>query len=363
LELASQDPTLAPYTGEQLRIASESANGLLDLIGDVLDISSIESGQLTLAPEPCELAPLLQSVARAFAGMAEQKGLNYRVELDPLPRVLIDGPRLRQIVFNLLGNAIKFTERGEVSLQASLAGSAEQPQLHLLIRDSGVGVAPDKLPGLFNPFYRAHDPYQFAGTGLGLNIARMLCQLMGGKIAVSSELGSGTELRIRLPLTPLAPEPACEPLPAPLDATSAMVPSPKRPSPPAASGRLRVLVVDDNHANQVLLRQQLKHLGHEVSVRGNGAEALRAIQNQDFDLIITDCQMPLMDGFELTRRLRARGHTLPIWGFTAHATARERERCLAAGMDECLYKPIGLARLRTALASLEQSGASALSPV
>ncbi|UUM74272.1 response regulator [Aeromonas hydrophila] len=120
--------------------------------------------------------------------------------------------------------------------------------------------------------------------------------------------------------------------------------------------------MDDNHANQVLLRQQLKHLGHEVSVRGNGAEALRAIQNQDFDLIITDCQMPLMDGFELTRRLRARGHTLPIWGFTAHATARERERCLAAGMDECLYKPIGLARLRTALASLEQNGAGALSP-
>ncbi|EHK5437139.1 transporter substrate-binding domain-containing protein [Aeromonas hydrophila] len=363
LELASQDPALAPYTGEQLRIASESANGLLDLIGDVLDISSIESGQLTLAPEPCELAPLLHSVARAFAGMAEQKGLSYRVELDPLPRVLIDGPRLRQIVFNLLGNAIKFTERGEVSLQASLVGSAEQPQLHLLIRDSGVGIAPDKLPGLFNPFYRAHDPYQFAGTGLGLNIARMLCQLMGGKIAVSSELGAGTELRIRLPLTPLAPAPACEPLPAPLDATSAMVPSPKRPSPPATSGRLRVLVVDDNHANQVLLRQQLKHLGHEVSVRGNGAEALRAIQNQDFSLIITDCQMPLMDGFELTRRLRARGHTLPIWGFTAHATARERERCLAAGMDECLYKPIGLARLRTALASLEQSSASALSPV
>ncbi|WP_029304099.1 response regulator [Aeromonas hydrophila] len=362
LELASQDPALAPYTGEQLRIASESANGLLDLIGDVLDISSIESGQLTLAPEPCELAPLLHSVARAFAGMAEQKGLSYRVELDPLPRVLIDGPRLRQIVFNLLGNAIKFTERGEVSLQASLVGSAEQPQLHLLIRDSGVGIAPDKLPGLFNPFYRAHDPYQFAGTGLGLNIARMLCQLMGGKIAVSSELGAGTELRIRLPLTPLAPALECEPLPAPLDATSTMLPSPKRPSPPAAASRLRVLVVDDNHANQVLLRQQLKHLGHEVSVRGNGAEALRAIQNQDFELIITDCQMPLMDGFELTRRLRARGHTLPIWGFTAHATARERERCLAAGMDECLYKPIGLARLRTALASLEQSGASALSP-
>ncbi len=354
LELASQDPALARHTGEQLRIASESANGLLDLIGDVLDISSIEAGQLTLAPEPCELAPLLHSVARACKGMAQQKGLGYRVELPPLPRVLIDPLRLRQIVFNLLGNAIKFTERGEVSLQASLTGSTEQPLLHLIIRDSGVGIAPDKLPGLFSPFYRAHDPYQFAGTGLGLNIARMLCQLMGGKIAVSSELGSGTELRIRLPLTPLAaphePLGAASPPAGPL-----LVPSPR----PLAPTRLRVLVVDDNHANQVLLRQQLKHLGHEVCVRGNGAEALQASQSQPFDLVITDCQMPLMDGFELTRRLRARGHTQPIWGFTAHATARERELCLAAGMDDCLYKPIGLARLRTALASLEQSGASA----
>ncbi len=205
----------------------------------MLDISSIESGQLTLAPEPCELAPLLHSVARAFAGMAEQKGLSYRVELDPLPRVLIDGPRLRQIVFNLLGNAIKFTERGEVSLQASLVGSAEQPQLHLLIRDSGVGIAPTSCPGCSTLLPRPR-PYQFAGTGLGLNIARMLCQLMGGKIAVSSELGSGTELRIRLPLTPLAPAPelACEPLPAPLDAESAMVPSPsgRQPRPPAGAG-------------------------------------------------------------------------------------------------------------------------------
>ncbi|MBO2902319.1 response regulator, partial [Aeromonas dhakensis] len=138
-------------------------------------------------------------------------------------------------------------------------------------------------------------------------------------------------------------------------ARSLLVPSPR----PVAATRLRVLVVDDNHANQVLLRQQLKHLGHEVCVRGNGAEALQASQSQPFDLVITDCQMPLMDGFELTRRLRARGHTQPIWGFTAHATARERELCLAAGMDDCLYKPIGLARLRTALASLEQSSASA----
>ncbi|HEH9402836.1 transporter substrate-binding domain-containing protein [Aeromonas bestiarum] len=346
LELAIQDPALAPHTGEQLRIASESANGLLDLIGDVLDISSIESGQMTLSPTPCELAPLLQSVAQVFRGMAEQKGLNYLVTLDALPRVLIDPLRLRQIIFNLLGNAIKFTERGEVSLMATLGGSATRPLLQLTIADSGVGIAPDKLPLLFNPFYRAHDPYQYAGTGLGLNIARILCQMMGGKIEVSSQLGVGTELRIRLPLTPL-------------DDAAAQPPSPRhgdgvRSPAPGGAAQLQILVVDDNHANQILLRQQLKHLGHEVSVRGNGVEALRAIQSHPFDLVITDCQMPLMDGFELTRRIRARGHELPIWGFTAHALPRERALCLAAGMDDCLYKPIGLARLRTALASLNQ---------
>ena len=116
--------------------------------------------------------------------------------------------------------------------------------------------------------------------------------------------------------------------------------------------RLHILVVDDNHANQILLRQQLKHLGHDVSVRSNGLEALRAVGSHPFDLVITDCQMPVMDGFDLTRNLRARGHELPVWGFTAHALPRERELCLAAGMNDCLFKPIGLARLRAALAEL-----------
>ncbi|MNG92319.1 Virulence sensor protein BvgS precursor [compost metagenome] len=344
LELAIQDPALSPHTGEQLRIASESANGLLDLVGDVLDISSIEAGQMTLAPQPCALTPLLQSVAQVFAGMAEQKGLNYRIELatQSLPLVLVDPLRLRQVVFNLLSNAIKFTERGEVSIRATLEGEHEQaPVLRLRISDSGVGIPADKLPLLFTPFYRAHSPYQYAGTGLGLNIARILCQMMGGDIGVSSQIGVGTRLDVSLPLTPVV----------------SALPSPESliRQEEAEQTPLRILVVDDNHANQTLLRQQLKYLGHEVSVRSNGLEALRAVGSHHFDLVITDCQMPTMDGFELTRRLRARGHELPIWGFTAHALPRERELCLAAGMDECLFKPIGLARLRSVLAGLSRS--------
>lgn len=164
----------------------------------------------------------------------------------------------------------------------------------------------------------------------------------GGEIGVHSRVGEGTRLEIRLLLT-LAEH---DPLPAP-----ALVPA----LPQAPSTRLRILVVDDNHANQTLLRQQLKHLGHDVSVRSNGLEALRAVASHSFDLVITDCQMPVMDGFELTRNLRARGHELPVWGFTAHAQPRERELCLAAGMNDCLFKPIGLARLRAALAGLEPS--------
>ncbi|MFQ2174187.1 response regulator [Aeromonas rivipollensis] len=340
LELATEDPALSRHSDELLRIAADSANGLLDLLGDTLDIASIEAGQMTLTPTPCELTPLLLSVTRVFGGMAGQKGVAYSVELPvtPLPTVLIDSLRLRQILFNLIGNAIKFTEQGEVSISAALAGdSLHAPVLHLVISDTGVGIPADKLPQLFTPFYRAHSPEQYPGSGLGLNLARILCQMMGGEIGIDSETGRGTRLEIKLPLTLATPD----------------LPQMTAPLPPREPGpRLRILVVDDNHANQILLRQQLKHLGHEVSVRSNGLEALRAVGSHPFDLVITDCQMPVMDGFELTRNLRARGHELPVWGFTAHALPRERELCLAAGMNDCLFKPIGLARLRAALAEL-----------
>ena len=344
LELATEDPALSRHSGELLRIAADSANGLLDLLGDSLDIASIEAGQMTLTPTPCDLAPLLSSVTRVFAGMAEQKGLIYEVRLPdtPMPRVLIDPLRLRQILFNLIGNAIKFTEQGRVAITATLTGGEQPPVLHLTITDTGAGIPADKLPRLFTPFYRAHGQGQFPGSGLGLNIARILCQMMGGEIAVHSQVGEGTRLEIRLPLT-LAQQP-----PAPITAMPAPQPHQAQPLP----HRLHILVVDDNHANQILLRQQLKHLGHDVSVRSNGLEALRALASHPFDLVITDCQMPVMDGFELTRSLRALGHDLPVWGFTAHAQPRERELCLAAGMNDCLFKPIGLARLRAALATL-----------
>ncbi|MGY6037921.1 response regulator [Aeromonas sp. AE23HZ002T15] len=346
LELVSQDPALGRRSAEQLNIASESAHGLLDLIGDVLDISSIEAGQMTLHPVPCALTPLLYSVCRAFQGMAEHKGLGYRIDIatDPLPQVVIDPLRLRQILFNLLGNAIKFTHQGEVTVQARLDEQDVNPVLHLAIHDSGVGIAADQLPRLFTPFYRGRGAQPQEGSGLGLNISRILCQMMGGEIRVESDIGVGTRLEVILPLQ-LAQAPAHSAHPQPAE----LAPAGQRP--------LRILVVDDNHTNQTLLRQQLKHLGHEVSVRGNGAEALRAIRGKAFDLVITDCQMPVMDGFELARRLRAYGHELPIWGFTAHAQPKERELCLAAGMDECLFKPIGLARLRTALAGLKPPAA------
>ncbi|MGY3857240.1 ATP-binding protein [Aeromonas intestinalis] len=338
LELVSQDPALNHRSAEQLSIASESAHGLLDLIGDVLDISSIEAGQMTLNPVPCTLSPLLYSVCRAFQGMAEHKGLGYRVEIatDALPQVIMDPLRLRQILFNLLGNAIKFTHQGEVSVAARLDTHGQDPLLLISIHDSGVGIAADQLPRLFTPFYRGRSAQPQEGSGLGLNISRILCQMMGGDIRIESTLGAGTRLEVSIPLQ-LAQAPVTPPHPLPAE----QAPMDRPP--------LRILVVDDNHTNQTLLRQQLKHLGHQVSVRGNGAEALRAIHSSHFDLVITDCQMPVMDGFELARRLRAYGHDLPIWGFTAHALPRERELCLAAGMDECLFKPIGLARLQTAL--------------
>ncbi|MGE6201380.1 ATP-binding protein, partial [Aeromonas media] len=208
LELATEDPALSRHSAELLRIAADSANGLLDLLGDTLDIASIEAGQMTLTPTPCELTPLLLSVTRVFGGMAGQKGVAYSVELPvpPLPTVLIDSLRLRQILFNLIGNAIKFTEQGEVSISAALTGDPQQaPMLHLVIADTGVGIPADKLPQLFTPFYRAHSPEQYPGSGLGLNLARILCQMMGGEIGIDSETGRGTRLEIKLPLTLATP--------------------------------------------------------------------------------------------------------------------------------------------------------------
>ncbi|HHJ1297225.1 TPA: transporter substrate-binding domain-containing protein [Pseudomonas sp. H2] len=342
LELALEDSRAGRCDTQTLQTAHDSAIGLLELIGDILDISRIESGHMTLQPVPCNLVELVRNTLRVFEGNARIKGLHLHSALPPSAGwVMADPLRLKQVLSNLISNGIKFTERGEVhaSLTLSAQGSSGEMQVELCVRDTGIGISPEDQARLFNAFAQADGPRARQGAGLGLVISRTLAELMGGTLSLHSVEGVGTKVQVSLQL------PASQ-APAPAEALAPVLES--------SSGPLNVLVVDDYPANLLLLERQLNTLGHRVTLAENGEAALTRWQAARFDLVITDCSMPIMDGHELTRRIRSlesEGALAPcrILGVTANAQAEERARCLASGMDECLFKPIGLQTLKTHL--------------
>jgi two-component system sensor histidine kinase EvgS len=343
LELASQQGQRGVFDHQAIEVAATSANGLLALIGDILDIARIESGEMTLTCQRTALLPLLRATAQVFEGLARQKGLRLEVRLMPSTEyeVLVDPLRLKQILSNLLGNAIKFTEQGAVTLFAEVqAGSAaDTGRLLVRIEDTGIGIDTAAQAQLFRPFSQVEAGQQ-GGTGLGLAISRTLADMMGGTLQMDSLLGQGTVLSLHLPvrlLEPLVVEPAA--------ARAVEV----------SAQPLHVLVVDDYAPNRLLLERQLGWLGHAVTTVADGQAGLAIWRTGDFSVVISDCNMPVMDGYALTRAIRAeeaaeaRGRTLVI-GFTADAQAEAKVRCLEAGMDDCLFKPCGLQTLRDALA-------------
>lgn len=348
LELALKKADQGIVDRFAIEVASGAAHGMLDLIGDILDIARIESGKLSLAPQRANLHQLTESVARIFEGLARQKHLRLLRVLDAgVDRdVLIDPLRFKQIVSNLLSNAIKFTDQGEVRLSVRGESDAEQGRLGICLRveDTGCGISPEDQHRLFNPFTQASHTTQSArsGSGLGLVISRTLCEMMGGNLTLSSVPGVGTQVEIRFSLPLLEALPAAPPAEA-----EALVP-----------GRaLNILVVDDYPANRLLLSQQLGYLGHRVQEAQNGVEGLHAWRSEHFDVVITDCNMPLMSGYELARAIRDEEraqHLSPgvILGFTANAQPEEKDRCAEAGMDDCLFKPISLRELNASLASV-----------
>lgn len=328
---------------------------MLELIGDILDISRIESGHITLQPVPTNLVELIRACVRVFEGNARAKGLHLHSELPAAPLwVLADPSRLKQVLSNLISNAIKFTDRGEV--QASLlllACDSDQLTVELTVRDTGIGISPADQARLFNAFVQADGPRARQGAGLGLVISRTLVELMGGSLSLQSVEGVGTKVQVKLQLPAGA---------APIQA--------EQQAPPleSSSGPLNILVVDDYPANLLLLERQLHSLGHSVTLAENGEIALARWQAAHFDLVITDCSMPVMDGHQLTRRIRSlegeRGLApCRILGVTANAQAEERARCLASGMDECLFKPIGLRTLKTHLPQAQPGQQPPASPV
>ncbi|WP_085588544.1 transporter substrate-binding domain-containing protein [Pseudomonas sp. B14(2017)] len=341
LELALEDSRGGRCDTQTLQTAHDSAIGLLELIGDILDISRIESGHITLQPVPTNLVELVRATVRVFEGNARAKGLHLHSELPAAPAwVLADPLRLKQVLSNLISNAIKFTDRGEV--QASLLLSPannDSLAVELNVRDTGIGIGPADQARLFNAFVQADGPRARQGAGLGLVISRTLAELMGGTLSLQSVEGVGTKVQVCVRL------PACA---APVQVEQ------HAPELESSSGPLNILVVDDYPANLLLLERQLHTLGHRVTLAENGEIALARWQAARFDLVITDCSMPVMDGHELTRRIRSlegeRGlAACRILGVTANAQAEERARCLASGMDECLFKPIGLRTLKAHL--------------
>ncbi|OCW18388.1 transporter substrate-binding domain-containing protein [Pseudomonas sp. S3E12] len=345
IELALKNAEQGVADRDALEVASVASRSMLELIGDILDIARIESGHLSLSLEPANLYELLASVARVFEGLARDKGLVLQVELDPLidRPVLVDPLRFKQVVSNVLGNAIKFTASGQVRLGAQGAPVLADDQLHLRlwVEDTGIGISAEDQQRLFNPFIQGSNNEQPArsGSGLGLVISRNLCEMMGGQLHLSSVLGKGTRVDVTLTLALTTAAPVSVPVPH---------------IPPARG--LNILVVDDYPANRLLLARQLIFLGHRITLAEDGAQGLSLWQAGHFDGVITDCNMPFKDGYALARDIRAQERQRGlapclILGFTANALSQEAERCRQAGMDGCLFKPTGLEDLRLALAS------------
>ncbi|MCB9877761.1 MAG: response regulator [Planctomycetes bacterium] len=327
-----------PLGDEQRDLAggiARSAEALLAILNDVLDLSKIEAGRLELDPRPFDVRALVDDVCMLFGGVCMQKALRLRARVDDdVPAVLrADGMRLRQVLVNLVGNAVKFTERGEVSILVERGGD---DRVAFAVRDTGIGIPEGVLERLFQPFSQADlsTARRYGGTGLGLSISRRLGRLMGGDISVYSASGSGSEFRLTIRAE--AVEVAA---PTPTAATA----------PPRFHGR--VLVVDDNTINLKVAVRMLEVLGCDVASASGAAQALELTAREQFDLVLMDMHMPDMDGIEATRRICDRDAAArpAIVALTANVMQGDRERCLEAGMDGYLSKPLRLADLQACL--------------
>jgi len=351
-ELALDGP-LEANQREYLSIVQSSAESLLRVINDILDFSKIEAGKLQIEHIPFELGRSVADTLKTLALRANDKGLELVCSLAPeLPRQVLGDPgRLRQVLINLIGNAIKFTEHGEVVLRVSLAAGAEAdepPSVLFTVSDTGIGIPPEKLQSIFDAFSQEDSSItrRYGGTGLGLTISARLVEAMGGSIWVDSELGRGSSFNFVLPFA-TAPEPAATgELPEAQRIQDSLGALLAGTALPGEQPQMEVLLVEDHPVNQQLACALLQRWGHRVSVADNGQLALEQLAQRRFDLVLMDMMMPVLDGLESTRRFRTLeaqqrpGERTPVIAMTARATPADRELCLAAGMDDYLSKPI-----------------------
>jgi signal transduction histidine kinase/HPt (histidine-containing phosphotransfer) domain-containing protein/ActR/RegA family two-component response regulator len=322
---------------EYARTIAHSGEALLTILNQILDFSKVEAGKLELESVDFEPRAVVADVLKLFTEAAQAKGLPLLVDIaDAVPPVLRgDALRLRQTLINLVGNALKFTETGAVTVRAARLDQAPGScVVRFEVRDTGIGIAPDVQRRLFEPFTQADSSTtrRYGGTGLGLAICRRVVDLMGGALGVQSELNVGSTFWFSVRLEVPAPAPSTRP-PAPIPLSEDM-----------ASRALAVLVVEDNAVNREVAKGLLQSLGCRVDAAADGLEAIEACARMPYDVVLMDCQMPRLDGYEATRRIRALegtgDHRTSVIGLTASAMSGDRERCLAAGMDDYLPKPV-----------------------
>ncbi|SHF18274.1 ATP-binding protein [Vibrio gazogenes] len=317
------------YQSDLLTRMGHSAELLHVIIGDILDVSQIESGHFKLHRQWTNLNERLLGSLEHYQSNAEQKNLTFHIsaQVSDQYEYFVDPVRLMQIIFNLVGNAIKFTDEGEVSVELNTVDD----QLSIIVADTGIGIKPEKLHHLFTPFIQADSTKtrNYGGTGLGLAITKHLVDLMGGHIYVESRLAKGTTFHVNLPLCLKKTYQVSQPELPPRDSSSHQPLTQKN-----------VLVVEDTKTNQMVIQILLEQMGYSVTIAENGQEFLDIIvKNTDFSLILMDISMPVMDGIEATKRLRHHNILTPVVALTAHSTPEDRDKCLLAGMDDFIVKP------------------------
>ena len=337
---------------DYLETIRTSGEALLSVINNILDFSKIDGGKIELESVPYNIKDCVQEALNLVAAEVSKKDLNLTYTIDPnAPEIIMgDAQRLRQILINLLGNAIKFTDKGEVAVDVSsrkLGGN--DYEIHFPVKDTGIGIPEDKMNQLFQSFRQvdASTTRKYGGTGLGLAISKRLAELMGGKIWVESDVGKGSIFHFTIIAKAATKKQAVSRI---KDQQSMIIPMYGLPHP------LHILLAEDNEVNQMVVLKMLDKIGYQADVAVNGLEVLQALERQDYDLILMDVQMPEMDGLETSKKIRAHWSNGPkIIAMTAYALEGDREKCLDAGMDDYISKPVRLEELQSRLNQIENS--------